>query len=135
MSGKEDLPMTDVVDIRQQIREQWEKRLAGEALSLPSGIQVLVRPVSLLGLVKEGKIPNSLFAIAVKTLEESQEPSKPEDIVEMAELTAIMVGESLVYPTLFNPTLWFIQHFHPENPIGQTRSHLVTLEMLTSSSL
>lgn len=42
------------------VAEWREKRAQGEAYELPSGLQVMMRPVSVLDLVAEGRIPTTL---------------------------------------------------------------------------
>jgi hypothetical protein len=90
-----------IEDLRSNVRSQWAGKEAGVLLDIREGLQVLVKPsVSLLGLVKQKRIPNSLLAQAQKVLEDSSQETKPEEVGQMAELAEILCREVLIYPEL-----------------------------------
>jgi hypothetical protein len=91
----------NVVDLRTQIEEQWSRRLAGEELRLPSGATVLTRSVTILGLIEQGKIPNALYGMSQKMLEEDEVSVRdPEEVKSMAEIAKILVVESVLFPKI-----------------------------------
>lgn len=91
----------EVVDLREKIRGQWSERIRGRELDLPSGATVLIRPISLMGLVEQGKIPNTLYAMTQKLLEEDDSSLKdPEQVKQMAELAKVLCVTTLIFPTI-----------------------------------
>lgn len=61
--------------------EQWRARQAGEDFTLPSGLDVRLKRVSLLDLVQGGRIPQTLHAPVAEMMKR-----KPDAGVELADL-------------------------------------------------
>jgi hypothetical protein len=79
--------------------EEWRAAQAGEAYTLPSGLDVRLKRVALLDLVQGGKIPQTLEAPVAEMLKR-----KPDAAVELADLQKfgavldLVAGACLVEP-------------------------------------
>ena len=60
------------VNGKPSVREWRKRRSTGESMELPSGLVVQVRRVSLLDLVKQGRVPQSLLSMADQVMTASQ---------------------------------------------------------------
>lgn len=87
------------------IKEMFEQEVEIVGFEVDKTITLRLRRVSLLGLVKSGRIPNSLMATVVELFEEKTTKSKPiEDSSNYAELSTIidLICENMIIDPPYN---------------------------------
>lgn len=95
--------MNNLTQLRQSERQkkvnlsEWRmKRNAGEAITLPSGLDVRVRNVALTDLAATGNIPAPLFAMVDKAQDDKKIAA--EDFKQFGELMDILAKACLIDP-------------------------------------
>lgn len=85
--------------------QEWRAHRQGnEAFTLPSGLEVTLKPVTLQDLVIQGKIPDTLFSAIDDLGERAKKPNALEglnvtDLAEMAQIMTIVCRAAIVAPT------------------------------------
>ena len=90
--------------------EQWRaRRQRVEILTLPSGLEVQIKPVTMQDLLVQGKVPDTLYG-AIDDMGERTKGGtnklsdmKTRDLADMAQLTLIVCRAALVEPAELDP--------------------------------
>ena len=81
--------------------QAWrERQQAGEAMILPSGLVVTVRPVSLLALATQGKIPQTLVAPVQQVMESKAGSLAVKDYPQFGKVLDLVVRVCITAPPL-----------------------------------
>lgn len=88
---------------------EWRQQRAGEWVTLPSGLVVFVKPVTLLDLAAQGDIPAPLLAVAQQVVAQEQVTTNtlaqlPGSTETLQLLARAMCQEPRVVDTVTDPT-------------------------------
>lgn len=79
--------------------QQWREKQQGEEFTLPSGLDVKLRRVSLLDLVQAGKIPQTLHAPVSEMLKRKADATlELKDLQEFGKVLDLIVEACLIGP-------------------------------------
>ena len=78
---------------------EWRILQAGTEATLPSGLEVVLKKVSLIDLAKAGKIPETLRpSVDAMIARKAEKPMTLADLEQFAEVVDLVVGCALVAP-------------------------------------
>ncbi len=79
--------------------EEWRKAQAGTEADLPSGLEVVLKKVSVIDLAKAGKIPETLRPnVDAMIARKAEKPMTLGDLEQFAEVVDLVVTAALVAP-------------------------------------